>query len=115
MNGILLSTLFQFVLLNNLDNKKENSENVFHTESSSEFYGSLDKDEFGSFLFYHVPTGLIKPAIIYKHQMTFAKRSDRLKALKNVGKNVKIKGQILKINELEILIVESIDILQLEI
>ena len=115
MLGILLSALFQFVLLNNLDNRKEYSGNVFHTESYSEFYGSLDQDESGNFVFYHVPSGIIKPAVIFKHQMTFVKRSDRMKALKNVGKNVRIKGQILKTEEFEILIVESIDILQLEI
>jgi len=84
-------------------------------KESSEFFGSLDFNEDGDLCFFHFPSGEIKHAILYTHKLSFEKRSDKLKAYKSAGKNVKIKGEILKIKDIEILLVNNLEILFMEI
>lgn len=83
--------------------------------SSTEYLGSLVLDDQENLVFQHFPSGDIKPAIVYIHKLSFAKRSDKLKAYKYIGKNVRVKGDFLQIKDLEIILVESIELLILEI
>ena len=69
-----------------LNKATRNPETELHKK---EFYGSLDTDDFGNLCFYHVPDGSIKPAVLFINKMSFVKRSDKLIAFKNVGKNVR--------------------------
>lgn len=115
MFAFLLSVLTtNYPLILNSD-RKERGKYVQQYTENQEFYGSVDSDEFGNLMFFHVPDGIIKPAIAYQHKMTFVKRSDKYKVIKNLGKNVRIKGSILKTPDFEILIVEQIEILQMEV
>lgn len=79
------------------------------------YYGSIDFDSEGNLVFYHVPQGKNKFAIQLIHKISFEKRSDKLLAFKNVGKNVYIKADVVKLNDLEILLVNQIEILELEV
>jgi hypothetical protein len=69
--------------------------------SSTEYLGSLVLDDQENLVFQHFPSGDIKPAIVYIH--------------KHIGKNVRVKGDFLQIKDLEIILVESIELLILEI
>jgi hypothetical protein len=81
----------------------------------SEFFGSLDLNEEGDLCFFHFPEGEVKIAVLYVHKLSFEKRSDKIKAYKSVGKNVKISGSVLKIKDIEILLVNKLEILSMEI
>jgi hypothetical protein len=86
-----------------------------NNQELQEYFGSLDVNEDGDLCFYHFPNGNVKPAILYMHQLSFEKRSDKLKAYKSIGKNVKIIGTIIKIKDLEIILVNNLEILKLEV
>jgi hypothetical protein len=115
MFAFLLSVLTPNHPLTLNSDRKERGEHVQQYANTQDFYGSVDADESGNLMFFHVPDGIIRPAIAYQHKMTFVKRSDKYKAIKNLGKNVRIKGSILKTPDFEILIVEEVEILQMEV
>lgn len=115
MEWLLLVASLQLCTITEAQSDKGKPFDEYAVYDTYEFYGSLDEDESGTLVFYHVPTGFIKPAVVYQHKLTFVKRSDKYKAIKNIGKNVKITGSILKLQDFEIVIVEKLEVLFLEI
>lgn len=115
MEWLLLIAALQLSTITENQSDKGKPFDEYSLYDTYEFYGSLDENESGTLVFYHVPAGFIKPAVMYQHNLTFVKRSDKYKAIKNIGKNVKITGSILKLQDFEIVIVEKLEILLLEI
>ena len=116
----MIGFLCLFVCVNNpidLEQNKAKKANTFSSQKDSkqEFFGSLVYDDNGNLIFQHFPSGEVKPAILYMHRLSFIKRSDKLKAYKYIGKNVHIKGDVLKIKDMEIILVENIEVLLLEV
>ena len=115
----MLSFLCQiFILSGSLfvaDVGKKAEHSLISEIENQEYIGSIDLDDDGNIVFYHFPAGPVKPAIIFMHKMTFQKRSDRFKAINYLDKNVKVIGSIIKIDDLEIILVEKLEILKLEI
>jgi len=80
-----------------------------------EFIGSFDFDENDKLIFTHFPAGESKPAIIYLHKVVFETRSSKYKAIKYLNKNVKVKGNIIRLGDEEFIFVNQIEIMILEV
>ena len=80
-----------------------------------EFIGSFDFDENDKLVFVHFPAGSTKPAVIYFHKVVFENRSSKYKALKYLNKNVKVKGNIIRLGDEEYIFVNQLELIILEL
>lgn len=80
-----------------------------------EFIGSFDFDENNNLVFIHFPSGSIKPAIVYLHKAVFENRTSKYKALKYLNRNVKVKGNIIKLGEEEYFFVNQLELMIIEL
>jgi hypothetical protein len=112
MNGFVIVSLLYFY---NPIISDSRDETVFALSNQKipEFYGSIETNDDGLLVFHHVPTGPVKPAVLFINRMSFVKRSDKLKAFRNAGKNARIKAEFVDLNDMQILIVYSLEILEL--
>lgn len=82
---------------------------------NEEFLGSFSFDENDKLIFTHFPTGSLKPAIIYFHDPVFENRSSKYKAIKYLNRNVKVKGNIIRLGDKEFIFVNQIELMILEL
>jgi hypothetical protein len=112
MSGFVIASLLYFYNPIISDSRGETAFTLTN-QKIPEFYGSIEASDDGLLVFHHVPTGSVKPAVLFINRMSFVKRSDKLKAFKNAGKNVRIKAEFVDLNDMQILLVYSLEILEL--
>jgi hypothetical protein len=85
------------------------SKNLTMPFVTQDFFGSIDTNQEGQISFYHLPKGFVKPAVLYVHPVVFKNKLDQKNILRFVGKNVRIKGEIIIKNGQEFLSVTQIE------
>jgi len=115
MQGICLISLLILPFIHPADqaNPPASSYKIDQLEFK-EYIGSFDFDQNDKLIFVHFPDGENKPAIIYFHKVVFENRSSKYKAIKYLNRNVKVKGNIIKLGDEEFIFVNQIEIMILE-
>lgn len=118
-------------LSTNQEPKEKNKTADFYKHVDSflrkkEYFGSLDYNSQDKLCLYHCPSGSSKPAILFIHPLIFKNKKQVVKfplplplgsslpitSFDNyLGKNVKIKGEMIIRNGIEYIAVDEIDIL----
>ena len=115
MQGLVFSLLFT-ILVSPFIKKDIPALPPLQTEEivSEEFLGRIDFDEEGNIVLYHFPKGNIKPAVLFVHKIVFENRKSKYKAFKYLNHNLKIKGNIIKLDNEEFIFVNNVEVLLTE-
>ena len=115
MQGICLIIFLFLLLIHPADQASPPVSSKTEEIFTQEFIGSFDFDENEKLIFTHFPAGSFKPAIIYFHSPVFENRSSKYKAIKYLNRNVKVKGNIIRLGDEEFVFINQIELMILEL
>jgi hypothetical protein len=115
MQGICLISFLFVPFIHPADQASPPAISKTEEVSHQEFIGSFDFDENNKLIFTHFPEGSHKPAVIYFHSVVFENRSSKYKAIKYLNRNVKVKGNIIRLGDEEFVFVNQIELMIIDL